>query len=63
MTFSLDQLPFDLIFVIVSNLDVEDLVHLSQTCRQLRASLDERTISRRTIEVSIPLSAVVAMKR
>jgi hypothetical protein len=52
MTTSLDQLPFDLLFCIASNLELEDVVHLGQTCRQLKTMLDERTLCRRTVEVS-----------
>ena len=63
MTVSLDRLPFDLLFCITSNLDIEDLVHLGQTCRQLRASLDERTISRRTVEVVIPVLVIMLTLR
>ncbi|KAF1945896.1 hypothetical protein EJ02DRAFT_368201 [Clathrospora elynae] len=51
MTTSPDQLPFDILFCIASNLNLEDIVHLSQTCRQLKALLDERTLCRRTVEV------------
>jgi hypothetical protein len=52
MTRSLDQLPFDLIFCIAFSLDLEDVVHLGQTCRQLKDLLDERTLYRRTAEAS-----------
>lgn len=62
MTVSLDQLPFDLIFCIVSHLDIEDVFHIGQTCQRLKASLDERTVSRRTVEVSMPLSVMVLIK-
>jgi len=51
MTTSLDRLPFDLIFCITLDLELEDIVHLGQTCRHLRAVLDERTVVRRTVEV------------
>jgi hypothetical protein len=52
MTTSLDQLPFDVLFCVTLNLDLEDIFHLGQTCRQLRALLDERTVCRRAVEVS-----------
>jgi hypothetical protein len=52
MTASLDQLPFDLLFCVTFDLDLEDIVHLGQTCRQLRATLDEMAVCRRTVEVS-----------
>jgi hypothetical protein len=51
MTSSIDQLPFDVLFCIALNLDLEDIVRIGQTCRQLRALLDERTLCRRTVEV------------
>ncbi|KAF1836287.1 hypothetical protein BDW02DRAFT_244595 [Decorospora gaudefroyi] len=54
MTTSLDRLPFDLLFCIASDLNLEDIVHLGQTCRQLRALLEERTLCRRTVEISYP---------
>lgn len=52
MTISLDRLPFDLLFCVVSYLALEDIVHIGQTCKQLRALLDERTVCRSTVEVS-----------
>jgi hypothetical protein len=52
MTSSLDRLPFDLLFYIASNLQLEDVVHLSQTCRQLNTLLEERTLQRCVVEVN-----------
>jgi hypothetical protein len=51
MTPFLDQLPFDILFYIASNLHLDDVVHLGQTCRQLKALLDERTLQRCVVEV------------
>jgi hypothetical protein len=51
MTPSLDRLPFDVLFYIASNLHLDDVVHLGQTCRQLKALLDERTLQRCAVEV------------
>lgn len=48
---TLDQLPFDVLFYIALNLGIEDIFHLSHLCRQLHALLDERTLSRRIVEV------------
>jgi hypothetical protein len=58
MTTSLDQLPFDILFCVAWNLELEDVVHLGQTCRQLKALLDERSLCRRTVEVSRCIAAV-----
>jgi hypothetical protein len=56
MTLLLYQLPFDILFYIASNLHVDDVVHLRQTCRQLKDLLDERTLQRCVVEVcDIPL--------
>ena len=51
MPISVDNLPFDILFYITADLDLDDIVHLSQTCRQLRANLSEGTLCRRTVEV------------
>lgn len=47
---NINTLPFDPIFEIASYLGLEDVVHLSRTCKQLESVLVE-TLSRRTIEV------------
>lgn len=49
----LDKLPFDILFCVAAHLSLEDIVHLSVTCRQLRALLDERTVCRSAVQVSI----------
>jgi hypothetical protein len=51
MTVSLDRLPFDVLFYIASSLHLDDIVHLTQTCRQLNALLDEKTLNRCVVEV------------
>ncbi|KAF2199738.1 hypothetical protein GQ43DRAFT_104932 [Delitschia confertaspora ATCC 74209] len=56
MTFSLAGLPFDLLFYITAYLDLDDIVHISYTCRQLRSNLRESTLCRRTIEKHSPHS-------
>ncbi|KAH7092007.1 hypothetical protein FB567DRAFT_228973 [Paraphoma chrysanthemicola] len=50
MSFSLDRLPYDVLFQIASTLHLEDVVHLGQTCRQMKALLDERTLHRCVVE-------------
>ncbi|KAF2851749.1 hypothetical protein T440DRAFT_393981 [Plenodomus tracheiphilus IPT5] len=50
MTISLDRLPYDILFQVASSLPLEEIVNLSQTCRQLSILLDERTLCRRTVE-------------
>jgi hypothetical protein len=55
----LDQLPFDILFCVISNLSLEDIVHLGQTCPQLGTLLDERTVCRSIIEVSATVKAAV----
>jgi len=47
----LDSLPFDVLFGVSLNLDVEDIVHLSNSCRQLRFLLTEETLCRKLVEV------------
>jgi hypothetical protein len=62
MTPSLDQLPFDIIFYIASNLHLDDVVHLGRTCHRLSALLDERTFQRCVVEVcDIPLYTVTVI--
>jgi hypothetical protein len=51
MGLSLEYLPFDVLFYIGSHLDVDDVVHLHQTCSHLKQLLDESTFCRRTVEV------------
>lgn len=53
MTTSLCELPFDIFFSIISNLQVDDAVHLGQTCQQFRVVLDEPTICRRVLGVRL----------
>jgi hypothetical protein len=51
MSISLDRLPFDVFFQIAESLHVDDVVHLGQTCRHLKALLDESTLYRCLVEV------------
>lgn len=51
MTLGLDSLPYDVHFGIAGYLDIEDVVHVSETCQQLRSLLDEETLCRKVIEV------------
>jgi hypothetical protein len=51
MTLSLDRLPFDVLFYISSSLHLDDVVHLGQTCHQLKGLLDERALQRCIVEV------------
>jgi hypothetical protein len=48
---SFDELPFDIHFHIALSLHLDDFVHLAQTCRQLHALLDEKTLNRCVVEV------------
>lgn len=57
---TLDQLPFDILFCVTANLSLEDIVHLSQTCHQLSALMNERTVCRSIIEVSTAVRNVSA---
>jgi hypothetical protein len=57
MPLNLDSLSFDLLFGISVYLDVEDVVHVSSTSRQLRALLDEETLCRRLVEVRMSLES------
>jgi hypothetical protein len=52
MPLNLHHLPFDPLYEIASYLDVDDVVHLSTTSRELRFLLDEETLCRRLLEVS-----------
>jgi hypothetical protein len=62
MTFSLDTVPFDLLFEISRYLDVEDVVHLSRTSRQLSILLDEKTLCRQLLEVNkLPAFSLLTM--
>jgi hypothetical protein len=53
MSVSLNHLPFDVLFHIASNLQLDDIVHLGQTCQQLQALLEESTLLRHVVEVCI----------
>ncbi|KIW00206.1 uncharacterized protein PV09_08246 [Verruconis gallopava] len=47
---SLDALPFDVLFGVSLYLDIEDIVNLHNSCRQLRFLLGEETLCRRLLE-------------
>jgi len=53
MTTSLKQLPLDAVFCITLYLELEDINHLGQTCRQLKyvLELENCRVFRRTVEV------------
>jgi len=48
----LEALPFDIYFEISKSLDLDDITHLTQTCRQLGRVLDVDVLTRRAVEVS-----------
>jgi hypothetical protein len=51
MALFLDRLPYDILYCMSSSLHLDDVVHLSQTCRQLSLILNEGTLQRRVVEV------------
>lgn len=53
MEFPLLKVPFDILFCIAAYLSLEDIVHLGATCKQLRVLLNERTVCRSVVQVSI----------
>lgn len=53
MPLGIDQLPYDLLFMIAAILDLEDVCHLFFTCRQLRLLLQEHTLCKKIIEVRL----------
>ena len=53
MHVTLDGLPFDVVFNVVSTLNFEDVLNLSDTCRQLRSLLRGELVSRRIVEVTL----------
>jgi hypothetical protein len=48
----LTTLNFDVHFEISKYLDLEDVIHLTQTCRNLRTLLNNVQLARRIVEVS-----------
>ncbi|KAF2643944.1 hypothetical protein P280DRAFT_221736 [Massarina eburnea CBS 473.64] len=50
MPIRLDGLPYDILFYVTSHLEVNDIVSLGHSCRQLKGLLHESTLCRRTIE-------------
>ncbi|KAH7385902.1 hypothetical protein BKA66DRAFT_511245 [Pyrenochaeta sp. MPI-SDFR-AT-0127] len=63
MTTSLDRLPFDILFCIALNLSLDEVIHLGQTCRQLKVLLEERTLCRRAIESQYPYTEEARLAR
>lgn len=57
MTLTIDRLPFDALFNIASTLQLDDIVHLGYTCRQLKVLLHENTLCRKAIEVRVILTS------
>lgn len=55
MPISLDSLPFDLIHVIASSLDVCDYVHLSRVSQRYHNLLQHEITSRKTLQVPFPV--------
>lgn len=52
-----EALSFDILFEISTYLDLDDVAHLTQTCRQLWTLLDTSALPRRVVEVSSMASA------
>lgn len=46
-----ESLSFDIFFEISTYLDIDDVAHLAQTCRQLKTLLLDKTLTRRVVEV------------
>ena len=55
MPSNLDQLPFDILFNLAGYLEVEDVVHLRHTSRQLHFSIHEDSLFRKLLEVRVQL--------
>ena len=51
MPVSLERLPFDVLFYVTSHLELDDIVSLAHTCRQLQTLLQENGICKKAIEV------------
>lgn len=49
-----EDFPYDVVFELSKFLNLEDVVHLSQTCRQLRTSIFSNDhVARQVVEVSV----------
>ena len=48
----LPSLPFDVLFEISTNLNLDDVIHLSLTCHQLRAIILNDTLAFQVVEAS-----------
>lgn len=51
MPVSLEELPFDVLFYVTSHLELDDIVSLAHTCRQLQTLLQENGVCKKAIEV------------
>lgn len=51
MPISLHGLPFDVLFYVTSNLELDDIVSLAHTCRPLKTLIQTNIICRTAIEV------------
>ncbi|KAF2102714.1 hypothetical protein NA57DRAFT_71700 [Rhizodiscina lignyota] len=60
---SLDTIPFDIHFVIISYLSLEDVVRVGKACRQLGSILRESTLCRKTVETSANFSNEAKLAR
>ncbi|KAF2397806.1 hypothetical protein EJ06DRAFT_523714 [Trichodelitschia bisporula] len=63
MTPNLSRLPFDIIYEIGKNLDVDDVVHLRSTCRSLKAYGDVTVLCKTVVENSVPYSLEARLAR
>lgn len=53
MSSRIERLPYDILFFVCTWLNLEDVVHLSYTSRQLNSLLQESTLCRMTVEVRV----------
>ncbi|KAF2838333.1 hypothetical protein M501DRAFT_956763, partial [Patellaria atrata CBS 101060] len=56
MSRRLDHLPFDVLFLVLSYLNIEDSFHLGQTCKYLSSILQEGKTCRRLVETRAKFS-------
>ena len=57
---SLDTLPYDVIFGMISFLSFEDVMNMARTCRRLKAIVQDRTLCRKLIQVHTPEIVLLA---
>ncbi|KAF2015061.1 hypothetical protein BU24DRAFT_227785 [Aaosphaeria arxii CBS 175.79] len=63
MPISLEELPYDVLYYITEDLNLDDTVNLCHTCHQLRTLLDESTLCRKTVERHAPGSKEAQLAR